>query len=387
MCSHRGFHLPGRSLPFLCEVRKIQYREDRKAGGRTRSSFIETATPAGFSRGVRLCMLGIALGGLFLLLLKNPAVTAAASLDGILLAAKTVLPSTFPYMILSGVLTGSGVTRSVGKFLRSTVERIFHLPPEGAAVILLGLLSGFPVGAKCAADLYLAGDCTKEEAERMLCFCNFCGPPFILGSVAGFLGSPAAALTIYLTQTAGMLALGVFLGMAARKKAKKRAADAIHRAPDAVREEEPPSGEGRAIAKPFSLVFYESVKSACTSMLQIAGFVVFFSILNGILEKISILRSGDGNASRWAITALRGILEISGGARAAAATAPAIGMSGAIFCTALVTVWSGFSVHMQVSSFALPAGLKMGKYYLSHLIMAVIVAAVATGICAAAGIT
>ena len=368
--------MPSTDISCLCEVSKIQYSEIPSAAPRS--------SAAGLWRRFRICFLGMGLGALFLMLLKNPGVTAAAALDGILLAAKTVLPSTFPYMILSGVMVSSGVTKAMGRLLRRPVEKLFFLPPAGVAVILMGLLSGFPVGAKCAADLYLAGDCTKEEAERLLCFCNFCGPPFILGSVAGFLGSPRAGLVIYLTQTAGMLVLGILLGIAARKKAraKKNADPAVSQA--ASRRPTMP-----ALAKPFSLLFYESVKSACPAMLQIAGFVVFFSILSGILEKIAPsggISAAAIPASGWAITALRGILEISGGARAAAASRAAIGLPGAVFCTAFVTVWSGLSVHMQVASFALPAGLRMQSYYLCRIVTAAAVAAASFGICRVAGI-
>lgn len=59
-------------------------------------------------RRLRLALLTAGIGSLFLLLLKNPAVTASAALDGLLLAVKTVLPSTFPYMILSQLLLSCG---------------------------------------------------------------------------------------------------------------------------------------------------------------------------------------------------------------------------------------------------------------------------------------
>lgn len=95
-----------------------------------------------------------------------------------------------------------------------------------AAVILMGAVSGFPVGASCAASLYLSGRCKKEEAERMLCFCNFCGPPFILGGVAGFLNHSGAGLAIFLAQTAVMFSLGILLGIGARRRSRKSAVSA-----------------------------------------------------------------------------------------------------------------------------------------------------------------
>lgn len=65
--------------------------------------------------------------------------------------------------------------------------------------------------------------------------------------------------------------------------------------------------------KSFSLLFYEAVKGACLSMLQIIGFIVFFSILGDLLEKISdLLPKTDGiSPDALLLPVLRGVLEIS----------------------------------------------------------------------------
>lgn len=362
-------------------------------------------------RRLRLALLTAGIGSLFLLLLKNPAVTASAALDGLLLAVKTVLPSTFPYMILSQLLLSCGAADAIGKALGPMTRRLFFLPPVCAAVILMGAVSGFPVGASCAASLYLSGRCKKEEAERMLCFCNFCGPPFILGGVAGFLNHSGAGLAIFLAQTAVMFSLGILLGIGARRRSRKSAVSAAGTAdktpqgkispdkaayrggisggtspaerkalPSVPRAGDPgmsndtlKNGTARGGAqkekkKSFSLLFYEAVKGACLSMLQIIGFIVFFSILGDLLEKISdLLPKTDGiSPDALLLPVLRGVLEISGGTRAAAAAGLAIGKGNvgyAVFFCALATAWSGASVHMQVASFALPAGLSMKKYF------------------------
>ena len=357
-------------------------------------------------RRLRLALLTAGIGSLFLLLLKNPAVTASAALDGLLLAVKTVLPSTFPYMILSQLLLSCGAADAVGKALGPMTRRLFFLPPVCAAVILMGAVSGFPVGASCAASLYLSGRCKKEEAERMLCFCNFCGPPFILGGVAGFLHHSGAGIAIFLAQTAVMFSLGILLGIGARRRSRKNAVSAAGAADKAPQSEISPdeAAYGKRISertapaerkvlprnpcagdhginnitlkngaaqnekkKSFSLLFYEAIKGACLSMLQIIGFIVFFSILGDLLEKISdLLPKTDGmSPNALLLPVLRGFLEISGGTRAAAAAGLALGkgyIGYAVFFCALATAWSGASVHMQVASFALPAGLSMKKY-------------------------
>ena len=63
---------------------------------------------------------------------------------------------------------------------------LFNVPGEGAFAFLMGLISGYPVGAKIVTDLKDNNLCTTEEAERMLCFTNNSGPLFIIGTVRNY---------------------------------------------------------------------------------------------------------------------------------------------------------------------------------------------------------
>ena len=57
---------------------------------------------------------------------------------------------------------------------------VFGLSPGGAYVFLLGLLTGYPMGAKLTADLYYAGKISRQEAEYLLTFCNNPSPAFLI---------------------------------------------------------------------------------------------------------------------------------------------------------------------------------------------------------------
>ena len=71
----------------------------------------------------------------------------------------------------------------LGKFLNKCMRPLFNVPGEGAFAFLMGIISGYPVGAKIVTNFRNEGICTKYEAERLLCFTNNSGPLFILGSV------------------------------------------------------------------------------------------------------------------------------------------------------------------------------------------------------------
>ena len=63
--------------------------------------------------------------------------------------------------------------------------------------LLLGLIGGYPVGAGCIGAMARRGECTREEGERMLCFCCNTGPSFLAMGVGGaMLGSVRAVFPV-----------------------------------------------------------------------------------------------------------------------------------------------------------------------------------------------
>lgn len=54
---------------------------------------------------------------------------------------------------------------------------------ESAICLILGTLSGYPMGAKLACNLKENKVCTKYEAERLIAFTNNSGPLFIIATV------------------------------------------------------------------------------------------------------------------------------------------------------------------------------------------------------------
>ncbi len=53
----------------------------------------------------------------------------------------------------------------------------------GAYAFIMGIISGYPVGASIVTEFRNSGECSKAEAERLLSFTNNSGPLFIIGTV------------------------------------------------------------------------------------------------------------------------------------------------------------------------------------------------------------
>lgn len=124
--------------------------------------------------------LGASLGMLFLILDGKTALKGAQ--DGISLCIQTLIPSLFPFFVLSILLTSAigGSSLPPLQFLC----RLCRLPAGTEGILLTGFLGGYPVGAQCVAQAWRFGNLKKEDAQRMLGFCSNAGPAFIFGMLS-----------------------------------------------------------------------------------------------------------------------------------------------------------------------------------------------------------
>lgn len=115
---------------------------------------------------------------LFLLILDTKTVILAAR-DGLALCLQTVIPSLFPFFIITSMLNSHLLGMRIS-FLR-VLNKVCRLPDGGESLFLLGILGGYPVGAKCINEYYQSGQIDRRTAHRLLGFCSNCGPAFIFG--------------------------------------------------------------------------------------------------------------------------------------------------------------------------------------------------------------
>ena len=120
-----------------------------------------------------------AVGMLLLILDTKTAITGAG--DAVSYCLLTVIPSLFPFFMLSILLTG-GISGKSNCFLRP-LSGLLRIPKGSESLFLIGLLGGYPTGAQAIADSYQRGGLTKQQARRMMGFCSNAGPAFIFGMI------------------------------------------------------------------------------------------------------------------------------------------------------------------------------------------------------------
>ena len=323
---------------------------------------------------VRDAALGAALLCAVLSLMLWPQDAMEAARSGLSLCGNVIIPSLFPFFVLSSLVVELGLAGYLGRLLEGVMYPLFRVNGACASAVALGFIGGYPVGARTALSLYQKGMCTRVEAQRLLAFCNNSGPAFILGVVgAGVFASSRAGVLIYLAHAAASLCVGLlfrFYGRREEARAPKRASPCIR-------------------ATRFTAAFTGSVKDALSSTLNICAFVVFFLVVvrlltrSGLLTALSALLAALfaplGFDQMWAQRLLTGILEMTSGVYTLSGEGT---LTGRLSMAAFLLGWAGISVHCQVLSFLGGSGLSAGTYLVGKFLHGIL-SALFTGVLAA----
>jgi hypothetical protein len=80
---------------------------------------------------------------------------------------------------LSMLFIKSGLCEKIGYFLSPVLKPLFNLNSACCVAFILSLISGYPAGGIGAITLYKQNGCSKQQCERLLAFCNNCGPALL----------------------------------------------------------------------------------------------------------------------------------------------------------------------------------------------------------------
>ena len=302
----------------------------------------------------RDALLGCALLCAGTALVLYPTQSMDAGRQGLQLCANVIVPSLFPFFVLSSLVVELGMARYLGQALEALMWPLFRVSGPGASALVLGLVGGYPVGAQTAISLYEKGLCSKKETQRLLAFCNNSGPAFIFGVVgAGVFGSGAVGLLLYLAHMTASLCVGLLFR--------------FYGGDD--------SSSARCRSKPhfqtarFYTALTTSIKNSFASALNICAFVVFFSVVIRLLflcgvmgaaaDALALLLAPAGFDQTLAHQLLTGFLEISSGVTSLSGEGS---LTGQVSMAAFMLGWAGLSVHCQVLSFLGDSGLSPGTY-------------------------
>lgn len=277
-----------------------------------------------------------------LCIFKMPDAVTIGVTEGLKICFNVILPSLFPFMVLSAYTVKSESLSFLYKIFYPFTKFILRQPLCTVPVVIMGLVGGFPVGTKMASLLLEKGQITKNQAQRLCMFCVNGGPAFVITAVGvNMLGSSKAGVIIFVSLCISSLLLGFATSFFDDKKNTE-----IH----IVNSAQSPLAALSA-----------SVTDGVQSILGICAWVVLFSGLTECLKSIDI---SDG-----AYSGIVSVLEVTKGCTLIA------GEMGIPVLAAAIG-FGGFCVHCQIFSYIKAAGLKYSHFFVGRVLCAALSAVI-----------
>lgn len=200
---------------------------------------------------------GLIASSAMLVMILDAKTTFQSAQSGLLLCIRTVIPSLFPFFILSGILNSCLLGHKTN--VLKPLGRLCKIPTGGESLLLIGLLGGYPVGAQIIAQVYQSGNISRKTAHRILGFCNNAGPAFLFGMLSPLFTNSYVPWIIWSIHIVSALLIGCFL------PGKK--ADQCNISP----------------LQPIS--FPKSLQNATKNIISVCGWVIAFRVIVGFFTR------------------------------------------------------------------------------------------------------
>ena len=279
------------------------------------------------------------LGVICLLIIKGED-AIVYSRDALFLCTDMIIPTLFPFFICSGILVYSGFCQRISKLFSPVMKPLFNVNANGSSAFVLGIISGYPLGAVTACQLYESGYISKSETERLLAFCNNSGPLFILGSVGvGLYMGLDVGILLYVSHILSAILVGICMRSYSKEK---------HTAP------------AYTLSTPeisFPEIFRTSTVNATNSMLLVCGTILFFSVASRLFLDIIPFEIPP---------LIYGLFEFASGNVLISSAALPLPLK--LISASIVTGFAGLSVHMQVMSVTAAHRLSVKPYIIGKIL-------------------
>lgn len=293
---------------------------------------------------IKYCLCAAAVFTVAATVLIFPHQSAEGVRNGLELCLKSVIPSLFPFMVISAFLVQSNMTAKADRFLSPVTRLLFRQPGCAGSVIFLSLIGGYPVGAGLVGQLYESKKITLSQGQRLLLFCINPGPAFVISCVGvQMLSSQKAGVILFASVTVSSLILGFLTRFMSDPP------------------EEPVKTEKDSMGD-LSQSFVLSAAKSTNSILMICGWVIIFSTVSALIKTAGLPDS--------AALFTDCILEVTNGCFNSIGVLPVSAIAGIIG-------WSGLCVHCQI----MPALVRLKLNYKYFLTGRIICGALSCVIC------
>lgn len=240
-----------------------------------------------FRCGQILCLLS------FVLMLLQPSLVLKYAKEGLVNWASCVLPLLLPFIILSKFW----IRYEIPELFFSQIKKVFPTHTRLSVtfpVFLIGLCSGFPVGAIFISHYYQNDTLNKRQAERLLPLASFVSPMFVMGyirSQTGLRGTPwfFYLFTLYFPVLLCFFLLQIFDGHISKKSTiQKKTSHHVHSLSRKTISKRCIHSLNNSLLKP---TLTEDIWIPSLEVIFIIGiYMMIFSVLSGLLTQLHLFQ-------------------------------------------------------------------------------------------------
>ncbi|MBQ7410254.1 MAG: sporulation integral membrane protein YlbJ [Clostridia bacterium] len=289
-----------------------------------------------------------------------------AAQEGLALWSTKVLPSLFPFFVATEILCKTNFAYILGRFLNKFMRPIFNVPGESSLALILGTISGYPVGAKVVCNLKQEKVISKIEAERLIAYTNNSGPLFILATVGiSLFNNKRLGIILLVSHIISAILVGYCF-----KYWKKNKFEITFK------ESKFNSKSLPIKLSNFGEILGNSIKSAISNILSIGGFIVLFSVIlsilntSGIINLISSFFYFFGIPQEISSALFTGIIELTNGVNLTANLYKNYNLL-SILLTSFLLGFGGISVLLQVYSIISKENISIKPYFYGKLLQGI----------------
>ena len=275
--------------------------------------------------------------------------------EGISLWAACVLPSLFPYLFLTTLLSAIPLTSKLFYKLSPITRPLFKVGGNSTYAFFLSLISGYPIGAKTVSELRLSNLIDEDEGVRAACLCSTSSPTFLISSVGAItFSNKAFGILLYLSHFFGVVLNGFVFSFYKSKNFRPKKTLPVNK------------------DKKQNLL-YEASFSSVISVLVVGGLITIFFLLTSVLidlkilvplEKLLTYLLGEQTLAKGIIY---GLFECTVGMK----TLSSLPLKIALPACAFLSGFGGLSVIAQSLAYLKNAKIKTAPFILSKITCAV----------------
>lgn len=185
-------------------------------------------------------------------------------LRGLGFCVTVLVPSLFMFMIIASYISNSAVAEIISKPFAVVTQKALHLPKESASVIILSLIGGYPIGARCVESLYESKGLSEAQAKKLSLIAVSSGPGFVINFVGfALLNSKKAGIILFVSQLVGFFATAFFTGRLIKT-----------------------DSESVVVKKESNGGFVKAVEKGCKATIDMCAMVIAFSVIISIIDEV-----------------------------------------------------------------------------------------------------